>query len=751
MPCVPTDRLQPHGGHGRAESESPTAFKEDDAARTILDLSHSVDLENEQSTVDRPMAHAESGHPSATPMDEFGFPDFFESIMNVPQSQPLPQPPDVSDFMLDFDLNAWDFDFSLLENGLTRASPPRVHVSAGALNRHQSVDTPRSDAELRSEAFKKSPWSWNHWIPPSNHGSFGGGLNEINVPQQRVQTSDQLTPPALRTHVELTTEARDRLLRLVSQMGESRVAIKSFPSFDLLQDLLDVCSIQETNAVHNFIHMASFEPKFTRTELLLAMVASGSTCIALTPVWRMGLVMQEVVRVAVGTSIEKDNAMTRDLQHLQAWLMMLNIGIWSGLRRKTEVASAFLQTSLTMLTWSNAFSRTRYVDIVPSWDDQDEELESKWKDWVKQESFKRLCIRYFIHDSQVSIAHLQNPLLSPAQLMLPLPAAKPLWTAQTAQTWRNYFLTSRQPKESQGVSCMALTGNIRFLDALDGRLDKNLAIMVACHSMAYDVFYFRQQALLLSHGQSRPRHDRLLAHLSRQKDIHDDLSSIYTYCELQPRPLIEALFTLHYLMMSLYVSLDDIQLFSGRSGEEEARRVYPQIRAWVEDSASKTTVWHAGQVLRMARCMEFTKLRDFYAVATYHATLTLFVFGMLVSNTARRSRAQTPISGPRASLPSQPDTASTYDVLIDGEDDKAARAFRHLGHGRPCLSSGSAGAGASTAATYCPLENAKGVMLVAADVLRGNFPRSDNGLPPLVENLVNLMTDLSKLSGRVST
>lgn len=434
--------------------------------------------------------------------------------------------------------------------------------------------------------------------------------------------------------------------------------------------------------------------------------------------------------------------MTRDLQHLQSWLLMLNIGIWSGFRRKTEVASAFLQTSLAMLTWSNAFSRVRYKEIVPSWNDNDAELHTKWKAWIQQESFKRLCFRYFIHDSQVSIAHLQNPLISPAQMMLPLPASRSVWTASDAYSWRTCYLSARQCADSELPSAIVLSSDVKVLDALEGKVDKNLSIMAACHSMAYEVFHFRQQALLLSRGHKKPRHDRLLAQSSRQKEIYDDLISINTYCELQLSPLCEALFTLEYLMTSLHVSLDDIQRFSGRSGEEEARTAYPQILAWTEDAASRIAVWHAGQLFRIARRLERTRLRDFYAVALYHATLTLWVYGMVTSNAARRSRVHTPTPGARPT--SRPDDTTIPDVMIDGDDGRAAKAFRHLGHGRPCLTISQASPGTEV----CPLQNPSGVMILAAEILQGNFPKGASRLPPLVENLVNLMTDLSKLSGR---
>lgn len=222
-------------------------------------------------------------------------------------------------------------------------------------------------------------------------------------------------------------------------------------------------------------------------------------------------------------------------------------------------------------------------------------------------------------------------------------------------------------------------------------------------------------------------------------------------------------------MMKLHVSLDDIQLFSGRAGEEEARKVYPQVRAWTEESDSRTAVWHAGQLFRVARGFESTRLRDFYAVAVHHAALTLWVYGMVVSNTNRQSGLQTPVVGPASAshtpngqrsrqqqAPIYPMAAasSRKKLYLDGSDEKAGRAFAQLKLGVPGLQQlppakdGSAARSdpAPSPSAFCPLYNSKGVMSVAAAILRGNFPRSKEGLPPLVENLANLMDDLGKLS-----
>jgi hypothetical protein len=409
-----------------------------------------------------------------------------------------------------------------------------------------------------------------------------------------------------------------------------------------------------------------------------------------------------------------------------------------------------------MLSWSNAFSKFRYKDVIPTEDDDDETLNDKWAAWIQQESFKRLVMHTFIHDSQVAITYVKNPLVSPAQMLLPLPAPKQLWLTQNAHSWCHLFLTEGRRAQSSLPPLMALIDNISILDGLALLTDKALCLLIACHSKSYEVHQFRQQALLFANMENQGRKDRWLAHARHQKDLYEELSALLTYCELQTEPLNEALFTLEYLMMLLHVSFEDIQLFAGKSGEEEARRVYPAIRKWADDATSRITVWHAGQVLRIARSFERTKLRDFYAVAVYHCTLTLWVYGMVTSHTARTSEAQTPVVGRQSHGITNISigNASSQHVFLDGEENKIVRAFRQLGHGKPCLKGSDEWLHTETQegeqSPHVCLYHTKGIMLLGADILRHNYPGSRNGLPPLVENLVTLMSELSNLSGRDS-
>lgn len=631
--------------------------------------------------------------------------------------------------------DALNFDFSFLASGLE--NPPSFDDQNQQIGSIGAASTLHSDPEARSAVFRKTPWSW---IPQRNHGAFEG-QSEINVQEHCVGTSDQHVSPGVKrsAHYELEHEARDRMIRVVTKVADSRLAIPSFPPLQLLEDLLGICLLQDSAAIESFLHAPSFESRGSRTELLLAMVSKGSRWVALEPVWKVGLTIQEVTRLALAEVYEADNSTTRELQTLQAYSMWLGVGIWSGVRRKTEIAISFLQPLVTMLFASNAFLRSRYQDILPAAEDTDEQIKTKWKTWAAQESLKRLVISTFIHDSQVSFVSLeQNRLISPAQMKLPVPASIDLFQATDAFSWRSILLAKHTSSSAGLPSMMDLFANPPSLDALGDSVDKTLCILASCHAIANEVWHFRQQSQLLSSWQAQGRQDRWLGHLNRKKDLLDDLTTISDYCELNDTTPAEVLFTVEFLTMTLHVSLEDILLFSGKSGEEEARRVYPRICTWSKDPESRAAVWSAGQVLRIARTFEKTRLRDFYAVAVYQSTLTLWVYGIVTSHAARKSGMQTPDDA--NPMPTSQPLGQSSRVYLDDTNSRSAKSFKMLAQGTPGLRS------SPISGSFCSLRNHKGVMRVAEEILKSNFPESQNGLPPLVENLANLMNELGKLS-----
>jgi hypothetical protein len=106
---------------------------------------------------------------------------------------------------------------------------------------------------------------------------------------------------------------------------------------------------------------------------------------------------------------ERDNTFIRDLRTSQTYALTIDIGIWSGNRRKTEIAESFSQPLITMLRRALRFRRSVYTNLVPFPQDTGPALEAKWREWVEQESFKRYAL---------SRIHLSSPTNLPDQTCL---------------------------------------------------------------------------------------------------------------------------------------------------------------------------------------------------------------------------------------------------------------------------------------------------------------------------------------------
>lgn len=152
------------------------------------------------------------------------FPEFFEHIMmpfgGNSSTDNVVRPPDVSNYTQDLNFGAADLDFSFLDNPAAWTPMPFQEMQMDAPDTQQTNTgrTPSSEAGPRSEALKRSPWSWNSWIPPRGVGAFSEH-DELNVREDRVNAADQLTSPSSRqiSHCSLEQRDRDQMIRIVTK------------------------------------------------------------------------------------------------------------------------------------------------------------------------------------------------------------------------------------------------------------------------------------------------------------------------------------------------------------------------------------------------------------------------------------------------------------------------------------------------------------------------------------------------------
>jgi hypothetical protein len=171
------------------------------------------------------------------------FPEFFEHVMMpFDGSGPIDnvvRPPDVSNYTQDLSFAAGDFDFSLLDDPAGWMSFPLDEMP----DAQQTVAgrTPNSEAGPRSEALKRSPWSWNNWIPPIGVGAFSE-RDELNVREERVNAADQLTSRNSRqiSHCSLEQCNRDQMIRTITKC--TVLLVSTLPPFaDYTDQALDLC------------------------------------------------------------------------------------------------------------------------------------------------------------------------------------------------------------------------------------------------------------------------------------------------------------------------------------------------------------------------------------------------------------------------------------------------------------------------------------------------------------------------------
>lgn len=291
--------------------------------------------------------------------------------------------------------------------------------------------------------------------------------------------------------------------------------------------------------------------------------------------------------MALNRLIEDDNSTMRDLQYLQASMIWLDICGFCGYRRKMEVAESNLQPIATALRRCGKFDKVAYEDIIPSADDDVETTTNKWHRWVNQESYKRLVFHVFEHDMLMAMAKYRQPVISYAELTLPLPASRDLWLAPSAEAWRKAFLQSVEQNGTQSASLRSLLSDNKPISCLPKPLDHGLAVTSLLYGISAQVWEHVQQSTLEDEGVNHdPCHQLWMQ--SRHQSLYQRLKKLAEGLHDSPPP---ALLALQFQMMSLHVSVDTVMRFLGKCGEAEAHRAYQKLQSWSTEKSARIAVW----------------------------------------------------------------------------------------------------------------------------------------------------------------
>jgi hypothetical protein len=682
--------------------------------------------------------------------DDSSLADFLKEIMHTsPDAVARPlfadpastyTPRDVLNFGIDTAFDFSDIDFGLPPlPPLPEAEKP-THTANSLVNDlipGSGTRTPelRNSINLGTQAFRKSVWQF---IPSQEDHGYAEQLN-LSLPYQDIDSPEiRLAADVSISNQRLDQSSRDRILAMVLSTCEPRIfprVVSSFPSAELLDNLMHQFFSFELSRTDSWIHLPTFRLNDQRPELTGIIAAAGAVLSTVPVVRKLGFAIQEAVRLAIPKIFEADNTTTRDLQILQAYSLELNIGLWSGDRRKMEMAESFAQPVITMLRRAGHFRRSKAHFIIPHPSDDGEALETKWRNWVEAESFKRLAFHLFINDAQASMSLLAPPLISYAELSVELPESRALWLAKNAHDWKSLCLAKgsgdRLPHLAQCIH------DVTPLSKSQGLVDLQMSILIILYGIWSLIWEYHQLNSVAKLQSAEHRWNGALMSSSWHQELCQLLYHFRMHAsEWEDGMKPEAILIHERSLMNLHVSFEDVQLFAGKEGDEEARRAYPLLRQWAETRESRQAVWHAGQVLKAATECHPKQLREFSAVALYHASLAFWAYAV-VSRPSKSARRQ-----PLPASQHRPNVADYELVWLDGEDGPDVQRFIAVGRGMPVIRDWTKGSGTEQKEKYAALSDVKAVMDIIIAILRQNGTSDERMSPPLVKNLSQLMRDL---------
>lgn len=278
---------------------------------------------------------------------------------------------DVMDFSQDLSLEFQDMDGALAgEWGIWTTTGLDVPFHEKPTERQSDVSSPSIDESisLSSAAFQRSAW---RWVP--NHEKGNQTLMNLGTAAEKDSHDPQFSQRQQRCLLRpMDSTARDRIVAMlltVCEKANYQNIAQLLPSPSTLQAFADDFLFSVQCSIDDWIHLPTFLPSGCIPELLAGMISAGAVANSTARAQKFGYALHETTRLALPIMFERDNSNTRCLQALQALAISLDVGVWSGNKRLTEIAESHALLLITMLRRADRFRRPRTVSRRPELDD----------------------------------------------------------------------------------------------------------------------------------------------------------------------------------------------------------------------------------------------------------------------------------------------------------------------------------------------------------------------------------------------
>jgi hypothetical protein len=218
--------------------------------------------------------------------------------------------PNVSEFNLDLDFGFWDFNFEGVQLPTTNSPAGMIATQHSRPSNQNTTSKVTGDISRGYAAFKHSPWLWtpaqkDHQLSDSENLA----LDEVSISSGLTPSSTtSLSVDSLTQNPHLDASLRDGMFALVLKMtmNKSATSVPTFPSLEILNHILHIFFVRQSYQVDHWIHAPTFSAGKVRPHFIMALISAGSTFISAPAVWKMGLALQEVTRLAVAELVSDE-------------------------------------------------------------------------------------------------------------------------------------------------------------------------------------------------------------------------------------------------------------------------------------------------------------------------------------------------------------------------------------------------------------------------------------------------------------
>ncbi|KAH7370680.1 hypothetical protein BKA65DRAFT_471870 [Rhexocercosporidium sp. MPI-PUGE-AT-0058] len=443
---------------------------------------------------------------------------------------------------------------------------------------------------ISDEAVQAYDATLGNWrpIPNGNLAMDRAALSITPSEQHRMRGSMGHFDPTV-IHEAIPTCRRDEIVVIIADLFSKMrppQAIPSFPSVEILDELLKIFLTSQKNQPVGFVHVPTFSPLYCDISLLMACITAGATFSPNLVAHKFGLAMIELSRFI----------------------------------------------PLLMMRHGHRFIASSYPHISPSPELTAEQLDETWKSWVDQESMKRTVFRNLTTCTQRAIVRDALPLISCLEISTPIPEQSELWSANSAAEWRSMHLRLQTAHEGRRLSLTDCLADVTAIQTISPLQDADFAKMAAAVSLlSMDVQDRRRNIVFAAHCDDSWSIQKVFGPSTAQHatSFVDEMRGLAN--SEGPRPGTTAATELVCEFHSFYNATPTFLIEALLGGERhvKAREALPRLEQWRQTRQARTAVWHAGQLFRIVRAIKPRERIDFQAFVLFHAALCIWAFGIM--------------------------------------------------------------------------------------------------------------------------